>query len=89
MFISGRQGAGFHDYLSLPVPEFIDPVFGKTSPKRSFSFMQNERFGHVFAKTGSINSGTGKPASALPMFSIWANPFLRQGCVVYNVYRQS
>jgi hypothetical protein len=42
-----------------PVPEFIDPVFGKTSPKRSFSVIENERFGMVFVKTGSIKSGTG------------------------------
>jgi hypothetical protein len=40
------------------VPEFIDPVFTKTSTKRSFSVIQNERFGLVFVKTGSINSGT-------------------------------
>ncbi len=40
------------------MPEFIDPVFPKTSPKRSFSVIQNERFGLVFAKTGSIISGT-------------------------------
>jgi hypothetical protein len=31
----------------------------KTSPKRSFSVIQNERFGLVFVKTGSIISGTG------------------------------
>jgi hypothetical protein len=42
-----------------PVPEFIDPEFAKTSPKRSFSVIENERFGLVFAKTGSIISGTG------------------------------
>ncbi len=41
------------------VPEFIDPVFTKTSPKRSFSMTENERFGLVFAKTGSINSDKG------------------------------
>ncbi len=54
------------------MPEFIDPVFAKTSPKCSFSIIdngpfrlvfaktiENERFGLVFAKTGSINSGTG------------------------------
>ncbi len=41
-----------------PVPEFIDPVFGKTSPKRSFSVMQTERIGLVSPKTGSIISGT-------------------------------
>jgi hypothetical protein len=40
------------------VPEIIDPVFAKTSPKRSFSMTENERFGLVFANTGSINSGT-------------------------------
>jgi hypothetical protein len=45
---------------SIPVPEFIDQVFAKTSPKRSFSITKNERFGLVFVKTGSINSGTGK-----------------------------
>jgi hypothetical protein len=47
---------------SIPPPEFIDSVFGKTSPKRSFSVMQNERIGLVFletGETGSINSGTG------------------------------
>jgi hypothetical protein len=41
-----------------PVPEFVDPVFTKTSPKRSFSVIENEHFELVFAKTGSINSGT-------------------------------
>ncbi len=41
------------------MPEFIDPVFAKASPKRSFSVIENERFGLVFAKTGSIISGTG------------------------------
>ena len=43
----------------ITVLEFIDPVFEKTSPKRSFSMTENDRFGLVFAKTGSINSGTG------------------------------
>ena len=41
---------------SFSVPELIDPVFTKTSPKPSFSVIENERFGLVFAKTGSINS---------------------------------
>ncbi len=45
--------------LINPVPEIIDPVFAKTSPKRSFCVTENERFGLVFVKTGSINSGTG------------------------------
>ncbi len=40
---------------NTPVPEFLDPVVAKTSPKRSFSIIENERFGLVFATTGSIN----------------------------------
>ncbi len=53
------RGSSYH------VPEFIDPVFTKTSPKRSFSVIENERIGLVFAKTGSINSGTGVFSSCL------------------------
>jgi hypothetical protein len=41
------------------VPEFIDPVFTKTSPKLSFSLNRKRAFWLVFAKTGSIISGTG------------------------------
>jgi hypothetical protein len=41
-----------------PVPEFIDPVFTKTSPKRWFSLNRKRAFWLVFAKTGSIISGT-------------------------------
>ncbi len=41
------------------MPEFIDPVFTKTSPKRSFSINRKRAFWLVFAKTGSIISGTG------------------------------
>ncbi len=41
------------------MPEFIDPVFTKTSPKRSFSLNKKRAFWLVFAKTGSIISGTG------------------------------
>jgi hypothetical protein len=41
------------------VPEFIDPVFTKTSPKHSFSLNRKRAFWLVFAKTGSIISGTG------------------------------
>ncbi len=52
-------------------PEFVDPVFTKTRPKRSFSMTENEQFGLVFAQTGSINSGTG-PARGL-------GPHLHQG----------
>jgi hypothetical protein len=29
------------------VPEFIDPVFAKTSPKRPFPMIENERFGGI------------------------------------------
>ncbi len=39
---------------SSKVPEFIDPVFANTSPKRSFSLTENKHFGLVFVKTGSI-----------------------------------
>ncbi len=43
---------------SKPVPEFIVPVFTKTSPKRSISLNRKRAFWLVFAKTGSIISGT-------------------------------
>jgi hypothetical protein len=46
------------DIYAAPVPEIIDPVYTKTGPKRSFCMTENERFGLVFTKTGSINSGT-------------------------------
>ncbi len=42
------------------MPEIKDPVFfsfAKTSRKRSFSMIECERFGLVFANAGSINSG--------------------------------
>jgi hypothetical protein len=42
----------------MPVPEIIDPVFVKTSQNARFLLSENERFGLVFVKTGSINSGT-------------------------------
>ncbi len=45
--------------MNNAVPEFIDPVFTKTSPKRSFSLYRKRAFWLVFAKTGSIISGTG------------------------------
>ncbi len=55
------HGATILYYVHIPpspVPEFIDPVFAKTSPKRSLSMSDNVHFGLVFAKTGSIHSGT-------------------------------
>ncbi len=33
------------------MPEIIETVFAKTSPKRSFSMTEYERFGLVFTKT--------------------------------------
>jgi hypothetical protein len=41
-----------------PMPEIIDSVFAKTSQNARFLLSENERFGLVFVKTGSINSGT-------------------------------
>jgi hypothetical protein len=46
------------DAKTLPVPEIIDPVFAKTSQNARFLLSENERFGLVFVKTGSINSGS-------------------------------
>jgi hypothetical protein len=46
-------------FQKYPVPEIIDPVFAKTSQNSRFLLSENERFGLVFVKTGSINSGTG------------------------------
>jgi hypothetical protein len=40
----------------------------KTSPKRSYSVIENERFGLVFAKTVSIISGT-VPEIIHPVFA--------------------
>ncbi len=40
------------------MPEFIDPRFRENKPKRAYSVIENERFGLVFAKTGSIISDT-------------------------------
>ena len=57
------------------VPEFIDPVFVKTSPKRSFLVIENERFGLVFAKTGSINSDTGKRHGPIGVITEPAMPY--------------
>ncbi len=41
-------------------PEIMDPVFAKTSQNARFLLSENERFGLVFVKTGSINLGTGR-----------------------------
>jgi hypothetical protein len=57
--VRGGEGIMQHEGTKSTVPEIIDPVFAKTSPKRSFCITENERFRLVFVKTGSINSGTG------------------------------
>ncbi len=54
VFKSGPVSSG-----NTTVPEIIDPVFAKTSQNARFLLSENERFGLVFVKTGSINSGTG------------------------------
>jgi hypothetical protein len=46
--------------LLTPVPKIIDPFFAKTSQNARFLLSENERFGLVFVKTGSMNSGTVK-----------------------------
>ncbi len=62
--------------ISPPVPEFIDPAFAKTSPKRSFCVTENERFRLVFAKTGSINSGTEEYLNHSGIYAVYALPDL-------------
>jgi hypothetical protein len=47
----------FHHHTLSPVPKFLDPVFAKTSLKRSFTVIDNERFGLVFAKNWVYNFG--------------------------------
>ncbi len=63
---------------TIPVPEFIDPVFTKTSPKRSFSLNRKRAFWLVFAKTGSIISGTGieQESSVESITNIYRSPYL-------------
>jgi hypothetical protein len=60
-FTYGNFAWGLHGRRDVKwsVPEIIDPVFAKTSPKRSFSMTEYERFGLVFTKTRVFNSGTG------------------------------
>jgi hypothetical protein len=50
------------------VPEIIDPVFAKTSQNARFLLSENERFGLVFVKIGSINSSTGRIFKLLSNF---------------------
>jgi hypothetical protein len=46
--------------FGTPVPEIKDPVFVKTSPKRSFLMTEKERFGFVFTKTRVYKFGHSK-----------------------------
>jgi hypothetical protein len=48
------RGQGQAHQIQTPVLEFIDPVFAKINPKRSFSDIKSERLALIFA-----NSGTG------------------------------
>ena len=66
-----------------------EKTFVNCFSKRSFSMTENERFGLVFAKTGSINSGTvqsirSKPISPQPSiplndWSYFADPIRIRG----------
>jgi hypothetical protein len=57
-FLSLLAKAALTSHNLRSVPEIIDPVFAKTSQNARFLLSENERFGLVFVKTGSINSGT-------------------------------
>ncbi len=48
---TGCLGSGLIRIETRTVPEIIDQVFVETSPIRSFSMTENERFGLVFTKT--------------------------------------
>jgi hypothetical protein len=63
-----KNDTRIRDRKKSSVPEFIDPVFTKTSPKRSFSLHRKRAFWLVFAKTGSIISGTG----LIHLSNVWA-----------------
>ncbi len=55
----------------IQCPNLQTRVFVKTSPKHSYSVIENERFGLVFAKTGSINSGIGHLTMALTLNMVY------------------
>jgi hypothetical protein len=61
-------------HLEPPVPEFIDPVFTKTSPKRSFSLNRKRAFWLVFSKTVSIILGTGLNLSVQGLPKLYFKP---------------
>jgi hypothetical protein len=90
-------------FLPSPVPEIIDPVFAKTSQNARFLLSENERFGLVFVKTGSINSGTdaesrkydrwkgtySKPKSRLFSVHIFLLKFGPRRSVSRTIYRRN
>ncbi len=53
---------------NTPVPKFMDPHFCEKKPKYSYSVIENEHFGLVYAKTGSTISGTVLSSAAEPKF---------------------
>ncbi len=55
----------------MDIPEIIDPVFAKTSRKRSFS-MTTSVLGLFSRKRGSINSGTGDVCLVGCLSLIWS-----------------
>ncbi len=57
------------------MPEIIDPVFAKTSQNARFLLSENECFGLVFVKTGSINSGTGYARSNMSLVGVGVTIF--------------
>jgi hypothetical protein len=56
VYIAGTE----KDVHTQQCPNLQTRVFVKTSPKRSYSVIENERFGLVFVKTVSVISGTGQ-----------------------------
>ncbi len=62
------------------MPELIDPFFAKKA--RNTRMTENEHFGLVFAKTGSINSGTGLPIPVL--VSLGVMPYMEYGVLQSN-----
>jgi hypothetical protein len=80
------------------VPEIIDPVFTKTRQNARFLLSENEPFGLVFVKTGSINSGTdeGKRQEydamlwiRIPIHFERLDPVLHWECVAYSGTQRS
>ncbi len=68
----------------------------KTSPKRSYSVIENERFELVFAKTVSINSGTGQTGGTFILYNrldkntgrvCWKYMFERRGMDWFQAIR--